>query len=132
MQGRKLILKEKIIKFGKNKYKIKCQKADTITCVFATNKQQKPYKTVNIKEISTITLQERLSHPSEESRLWKESHPLAKSDSLLYHDTNIFFNVRKRRIYSDDDFEVTDEQTDEMESQRVELVKHQKRRRKNS
>ncbi|XP_050447983.1 uncharacterized protein PF3D7_0207100-like [Cataglyphis hispanica] len=62
LQGQLLSLKEKTIKFGENKYRIVRRKVGTVSCIFATGKQRRPYKTVNIKEISTITVREKLSH----------------------------------------------------------------------
>lgn len=67
LQSQLLSLKEKTIKFGENKYRIVRRKVGTVSCIFATGKQRRPYKTVNIKEISTITVRERLPHCSRKS-----------------------------------------------------------------
>lgn len=45
LQGQLLSLKEKTIKFGGNKYKIMSRHVSTVSCIFATGKQRKPYKT---------------------------------------------------------------------------------------
>ncbi|EFN89875.1 hypothetical protein EAI_06668 [Harpegnathos saltator] len=65
LQNQNLILKKETIKFGKNKFRIVHNKASTVSCVFATGKRRKPYKLVNLKEISTVTVREKLSHPME-------------------------------------------------------------------
>ncbi|XP_072754116.1 uncharacterized protein [Anoplolepis gracilipes] len=67
LQGQLLSLKEKTIKFGEDKYRVVRRKVGTVSCIFATGKQRRPYKTVNIKDISTITIQEKLPHCSRKS-----------------------------------------------------------------
>ncbi|XP_029660116.1 dentin sialophosphoprotein-like [Formica exsecta] len=86
LQGQLLSLKEKTIKFGEDKYRIVRRKVGTVSCIFATGKQRIPYKTVNIKEISTITVRERLSHC------------LKKSDISNSYDTVISFESESSNI----------------------------------
>ncbi|XP_070167087.1 putative leucine-rich repeat-containing protein DDB_G0290503 [Polyergus mexicanus] len=86
LQGQLLSLKEKTIKFGEDKYRIVRRKVGTVSCIFATGKQQKPYKTVNIKKISTITVRERLSHC------------LRKSNISNSYDTVISFESESSNI----------------------------------
>ncbi|XP_032685864.1 dentin sialophosphoprotein-like [Odontomachus brunneus] len=67
LQGQLLILKDKTIRFGKSKFRAVHNKVNTVSCIFATGKRQKPYKIVNLKEISTITVRERLLRPIEDA-----------------------------------------------------------------
>lgn len=59
LQGQ-MTITEKSIKFNKSKYRIVCREAGTTSCIFATGNNRKPYKLVNIKNIGTITLREKL------------------------------------------------------------------------
>lgn len=69
LQGQPLTLKEKSIKFNKSKYRIVCKEVGTTSCIFATGKKRKPYKLINIKEISTITVREKLPQDSRKSNV---------------------------------------------------------------
>ncbi|XP_018338725.1 PREDICTED: uncharacterized protein MAL13P1.304-like isoform X2 [Trachymyrmex septentrionalis] len=67
LQGQVLILKKKSIKLNESKYRIICKEIGTISCIFATGKKRKPYKIINIKNISTITVREKLPQDSRQS-----------------------------------------------------------------
>ncbi|XP_011634991.1 probable WRKY transcription factor protein 1 [Pogonomyrmex barbatus] len=62
LQGQLLTLTENLIKFNKSKYRIMHKEVGTTSCIFATGKNRKPYKIVNIKNISTLTVREKLTH----------------------------------------------------------------------
>ncbi|XP_076759077.1 uncharacterized protein LOC143428239 [Xylocopa sonorina] len=59
--GSKMVLTENKLKLGKQKYKINCKKIDNISCVFASTKLNKPYRTVNIKPLTRIVTREKIT-----------------------------------------------------------------------
>ncbi|KAL6438867.1 hypothetical protein ACFW04_003739 [Cataglyphis niger] len=112
LQGQLLSLKEKTIKFGENKYRIVRRKVGTVSCIFATGKQRRPYKTVNIKEISTITVREKLSH-------------CLKSDISNSYDTIIPFESEPSNI--------NNKLTNELQNTASKIkIDHNKRKRRSS
>ncbi|XP_020282329.1 uncharacterized protein PFB0765w-like [Pseudomyrmex gracilis] len=64
LKNQLLTLKENTIKFGKTKYRIADKRVNTISWVFATGKKRKPYRIVNLNNISTITVLDNASHCS--------------------------------------------------------------------
>ncbi|CAL7938114.1 unnamed protein product [Xylocopa violacea] len=58
--GSKMILTENKLKLGKQKYKIKYKEINKISCVFASTKRNKPYRTVNIKPLTRIVTRQKL------------------------------------------------------------------------
>ncbi|KAL0123998.1 hypothetical protein PUN28_006071 [Cardiocondyla obscurior] len=64
LEGQVLRLNDKSIRFNEDKYRIVHREVGTTSCVFATGKKRKPYKILNIKNISTLTVREKLSEDS--------------------------------------------------------------------
>ncbi|XP_018401499.1 PREDICTED: putative uncharacterized protein DDB_G0292292 [Cyphomyrmex costatus] len=83
LQDQVLTLKEKSIKFNKSKYRIVCKEIGTTSCIFATGKKQKPYKIINIKNISTITIREKLSQDSRNSDVLKSNSTVSSVPKAL-------------------------------------------------
>ncbi|RLU14987.1 hypothetical protein DMN91_012874 [Ooceraea biroi] len=88
LQDQLFILKNKTIKFGQTKYVITHTEMHTTSCIFATGKARKPYKTVNIKNVGVVTARERLSF---------EGH-LRKSNSLNFNNTDTSFELKSPKI----------------------------------
>ncbi|CAK9794586.1 hypothetical protein ANTPLA_LOCUS36 [Anthophora plagiata] len=62
--GKKMVLTEKTLKLGKRKYKVKYRNIDNISCVFASGKSRKPYKTVNIQPVARVMAREKITRKS--------------------------------------------------------------------
>ncbi|CAK9807362.1 hypothetical protein ANTQUA_LOCUS5169 [Anthophora quadrimaculata] len=62
--GKKMVLTEKTLKLGKRKYKVKYRNVDNISCVFASGKSRKPYKTVNIQPVARVIAREKITRKS--------------------------------------------------------------------
>ncbi|XP_076677430.1 uncharacterized protein LOC143373770 [Andrena cerasifolii] len=60
MVGKRIVLTEKMLKLGKQKYKITYNDVDRVSCVFGTGKSRKPYKTVNIKPIARVVAHQKI------------------------------------------------------------------------
>ncbi|XP_017886382.1 uncharacterized protein LOC108628754 [Ceratina calcarata] len=58
--GKRMVLTENKLKFGKRKYRMECKDTGNLSCVVATGKSRKPYKAVNIKPMKRIVVRERL------------------------------------------------------------------------
>ncbi|XP_043682636.1 homeobox protein 9-like isoform X1 [Vespula pensylvanica] len=63
LKGQRIILKEKKLKLGENKYEILYKDVASQSCVFSTCKNNKPYKIVNIKPTGSIVVRRKL-YPS--------------------------------------------------------------------
>ncbi|XP_067206375.1 putative leucine-rich repeat-containing protein DDB_G0290503 isoform X2 [Linepithema humile] len=114
LQDQFLTIKGDTIKFGKHKYKIMRKKVDTTSCVFATGKERKPYKIVNINEISTVTVRERLPPYLEKSDILASHSNVisteSKSPKINNRQTNkrdlkLKISGHKRKRYTSD-FEI--------------------------
>ncbi|XP_011065128.1 PREDICTED: LOW QUALITY PROTEIN: putative leucine-rich repeat-containing protein DDB_G0290503 [Acromyrmex echinatior] len=112
LQGQVLTLKDKSIKLNENKYRIVCKEVGTTSCIFATGKKQKPYKIINIKNISTITVREKLPQDSRKSDVLNSNNTVSSMPKVLNKnqqtDTKrnskwlkIFNKKRKRKESSD-------------------------------
>ncbi|XP_014605019.1 PREDICTED: putative uncharacterized protein DDB_G0290989 [Polistes canadensis] len=64
LKGQQLVLKNEKLKLGKNQYRISYKDVPSQSCVFATHRNNKSYKLVNIKPTSSILVREKLSPPS--------------------------------------------------------------------
>ncbi|XP_043488332.1 putative leucine-rich repeat-containing protein DDB_G0290503 [Polistes fuscatus] len=64
LKGQQLILKNEKLKLGGNQYRISYKDVPSQSCVFATHKNNKSYKLVNIKPTSSILVREKLSPSS--------------------------------------------------------------------
>ncbi|XP_028044815.2 protein PFC0760c isoform X1 [Monomorium pharaonis] len=97
LQDQILTIKTKSIKFNEIKYKIVCKEVSTTSCIFATGKTRKPYKIVNIKNISTITVREKLqdSRKSDVSNSSITVSPVSKSLKKNRRIDKIHANVQK-------------------------------------
>ncbi|CAK9824846.1 hypothetical protein ANTRET_LOCUS2949 [Anthophora retusa] len=62
--GKKMVLTEKTLKLGKRKYEVKYRNVDNISCVFASGKSRKPYKTVNIQPVARVVAREKITRKS--------------------------------------------------------------------
>ncbi|XP_071566495.1 uncharacterized protein [Temnothorax nylanderi] len=111
LQDQVLTLKKKSIKFGESKYRIVRKEVGTTSCIFATGKKRKPYKIINIKKISTITVREKLP---QDSRNTEVSNSYRTVSSVL---KPIKMNNR---------------QTGEADSKMMEVSNHKKRKRRES
>ncbi|XP_018377544.1 PREDICTED: putative uncharacterized protein DDB_G0282133 isoform X2 [Trachymyrmex cornetzi] len=115
LQGQVLTLKEKSIKLNECKYRIVCKEVGTTSCIFATGKKQKPYKIINIKNISTITVREKLPQDSRKSDELNSNSTVSSVPKVLNKnqqtDTKrnskslkIFNKKRKREESSGDEY----------------------------
>ncbi|XP_077261359.1 uncharacterized protein LOC143896984 isoform X2 [Temnothorax americanus] len=111
LQDQVLTLKEKSIKFGESKYRIVRKEVGTTSCIFATGKKRTPYKIINIKKISTITVREKLPRDSRNTEV-SNSYPTVSS-------------VLKP-------IKMNNRQTDEADSKMMEVSNHKKRKRRES
>lgn len=59
--GEKIVLNEKKLKLGKQKYKVSHKTVEAISFCFATGKSRKPYKIANLKPVAAILAQAKLS-----------------------------------------------------------------------
>ncbi|KYQ51003.1 hypothetical protein ALC60_09897 [Trachymyrmex zeteki] len=83
LQGQVLTLKEKSIKLNESKYRIVRKEVGTTSCIFATGKKQKPYKIINIKNISTITVREKLPQDSRKSNVLNSNNTVSSVPKAL-------------------------------------------------
>ncbi|XP_046835946.1 probable ATP-dependent helicase PF08_0048 [Vespa crabro] len=63
LEGQRIILKQKKLNLGKNKYEILYNEVPSQSCVFSTCKNNKPYKIVNVKPTGSIIVRQKI-YPS--------------------------------------------------------------------
>ncbi|XP_014467397.1 PREDICTED: dentin sialophosphoprotein-like [Dinoponera quadriceps] len=112
LQGQRMILKENTIRFGKSKFGVVHNQVNTVTCIFATGKRRKPYKIVNLKEISTVTVRERLSNFA------KDSTELDSRDIDTFPERK----SKKRRCILSSDDDTDNRQIDESKSKKLKIT----------
>ena len=95
--GKRIVLTEKKLKLGKQKYKITYNDVDRVSCVFGTGESRKPYKTVNIKPIARVVAHQKIfKSPFEKPSDRQTSNSISCAESASEIENHVIPSKKRR------------------------------------